>query len=117
MIDGCLSWQREGLNPPAVVRQATQEYLASQDVMGRWLEDCCVTQRNCWTAVAALFTSWRDWCEHNQERTGSQKQFSEHLESRGFTAHRKNKARIRRSWIGDGCDGLTLYRRYARARA
>jgi putative DNA primase/helicase len=100
MIDGCLSWQREGLNPPAVVRQATQEYFASQDVMGRWLEDCCVSQRNCWTAVSALFTSWRDWCERNQERTGSQKQFSEHLESRGFSAHRTNKAR--------GFDGIGL---------
>src|SRR6266852_8328892 len=47
-IDGCLAWQREGLNPPAVVRDATDDYLESEDAIGRWLEDRCITDSSCW---------------------------------------------------------------------
>lgn len=37
-IQGCLAWQQGGLNPPATVRNATADYLASEDAIGRWLE-------------------------------------------------------------------------------
>lgn len=93
MIEGCLSWQREGLNAPVVVTQATEEYLASEDILARWLDDCCAADRTLWTSASVLFASWRDWCDRNEERPGSQKRFSEQLESRGFSAHRTNKAR------------------------
>ena len=35
-IQGCLDWQREGLKPPAIVREATATYLDSEDDIGRW---------------------------------------------------------------------------------
>ncbi len=93
MIEGCLSWQREGLNAPVVVTQATEEYLASEDILACWLDECCAIDQTSWTSASALFTSWHGWCNRNEERPGSQKRFSEQLESRGFSAHRTNKAR------------------------
>jgi len=30
-INGCLMWQREGLNPPHVVKSATETYFEEQD--------------------------------------------------------------------------------------
>ena len=36
MIEGCLTWQRADLAPPQVVRAATEEYLADQDVFAAW---------------------------------------------------------------------------------
>ncbi len=92
-IEGCLAWQREGLNAPAIVRDATEQYLASEDTLARWIDDCCLTSRDCWTAATALFGSWKEWCEQNQEYAGSQKRFSENLESRGFAQHRTRVAR------------------------
>jgi putative DNA primase/helicase len=41
MLEGCLARQRQGLNPPAVVRDATEDYLAAEDATGRWLEERC----------------------------------------------------------------------------
>jgi putative DNA primase/helicase len=39
-IEGCLSWQREGLNPPPIVRLATEEYLEAEDaVVDGWMRD------------------------------------------------------------------------------
>jgi putative DNA primase/helicase len=41
MIDGCLAWQREGLNPPEAVTAATSAYLEAQDSVAAWLDECC----------------------------------------------------------------------------
>lgn len=93
MIEGCLEWQRDGLNPPEAVRNATDQYMADEDSFGRWLDDCCVTKRGCWTPASALFQSWQQWCEKYSEHAGSQKRFSQNLESRGFVGERTSAAR------------------------
>lgn len=92
-IDGCLAWQSEGLHAPATVRDATASYLAAEDVLARWLEDCCIKRPACWSSATALFQSWREWCDQNQEYAGSQNRFSENLESRGFAQQRTRTAR------------------------
>ncbi len=90
---GCLAWQKEGLNPPAVVRDATADYLDSEDAIGRWLEDRCVIDEKCWAAAGALFASWQGWGEDTGERVGSQKHFVQQLEARGFQRRRTNRAK------------------------
>jgi putative DNA primase/helicase len=56
-IEGCLAWQRDGLNPPEIVRSATSDYLAAEDAMGRWIEDRCTTRPGLWTEGAPLFVT------------------------------------------------------------
>jgi putative DNA primase/helicase len=92
-IDGCMAWQGEGLNPPAIVRDATADYLESEDAIGRWVEEHCVTHPNCWTAAGALFADWQGWCEQTGERVGSQKRFTQQLEARGFQRARTSRAK------------------------
>jgi putative DNA primase/helicase len=92
-VEGCLAWQSEGLHAPATVKDATESYLAAEDVLARWLEDCCIMRPACWSSATALFQSWREWCDQNQEYAGSQKRFSENLESRGFAQQRTRAAR------------------------
>ncbi len=94
MIEGCLAWQREGLNAPAVVQQATADYLAAEDALGRWLEECCEKNNASRTQVSVLFENWRSWCERNQEHGGSQKWFSENLASRGLARHKTRTGRV-----------------------
>ena len=84
-IEGCLEWQRIGLAPPPAVLDATEEYLADEDGLGRFLDDRCETGDLLTMAeVQALFASWRDWCATNNEFAGSTKRFSQNMESRGF---------------------------------
>jgi putative DNA primase/helicase len=92
-IEGCLAWQAEGLNAPEVVTGATADYLAAEDVMARWLEDRCQIIQSAWETVSALFADWRRWTEANGEFTGSEKRFSQNLESRGFIRQRTGTAR------------------------
>jgi putative DNA primase/helicase len=104
MIDGCLAWQRQGLNPPAIVRDATEEYLAAEDAIGTWLDERCDIGPTYLSAVADLYASWRGWCEQNGEPVCSRKRFSQNLETRGFSRERSSGAR--------GFRGLTLKEGY-----
>jgi putative DNA primase/helicase len=92
-IEGCIAWQKEGLNPPSIVRNATSDYLAAEDAIGRWLEDHCITNEACWTAGAALFSDYQAWAAQTGERPMSQKRLTQALESRGFRQDRKRTAR------------------------
>ena len=44
-VEGCQLWLEHGLCPPEKVRAATSRYRAEQDVIGDFLEDCCVIGR------------------------------------------------------------------------
>jgi putative DNA primase/helicase len=92
-IQGSLDWQRDGLNPPALVLKATNDYLAAEDAIGRWLEDCSTTEKSLWTAGAALFSDYKAWCERTGERATSQRRLTQALESRGFVQARTRTAR------------------------
>src|SRR5262249_34666209 len=73
MIDGCLAWQSEGLNPPAIVREATEAYLGEEDTFAQWVEECCLTGNGCWGPGDDLWQSWTKWTTANGERPGSRK--------------------------------------------
>ena len=81
------------------VKQATADYLADEDAMGRWLEECGISGEY-FTATSVLFANWHEWCEINGEQPGSQKRFSQNLEARGYSRRRTADAR--------GFDGLAL---------
>ncbi len=98
-VSGCIEWQREGLNPPAVVRDATAAYLANEDSVGRWLEERCVADSHYWTSSSSLFSDWRLWCTQAGEREGSQRKFAQDLETRGFVPERN---RTGRGFLGIG---------------
>ena len=99
-IQGCLEWQRIGLKPPARVVSATEEYLDSEDSMGRWLEDECVKSDRATITSEELFQSWKAWAEKQGEYIGSMKKFAEDLTKRGFQRWRSGQSR--------GVRGLTL---------
>jgi putative DNA primase/helicase len=92
-IDGCLAWQRDGLRPPAAVREATESYLGDEDAIARWVEDCCVTGRQHWGASAQLWPSWQRWATAANEPVGSRKRFGLALESHGYPPERTDAVR------------------------
>jgi putative DNA primase/helicase len=93
-IEGCLAWQREGLNSPAVVRAATADYFGGEDALGRWIDERCNLGATEKASSNALFTSWKEWAEKTGEYVGSQKNFSQSLEAReGIARYRTSDAR------------------------
>jgi putative DNA primase/helicase len=92
-IQGCLDWQKIGLEPPQAVRDATAIYLEAEDAFSAWLEECCETDPAAWASSAALYGSWCQWAEKAGEFVGSSKRLAQVLEARGFIANRTREAR------------------------
>lgn len=93
-VEGCLEWQRIGLNPPSCVMSATEEYLESEDAFGRWLNDECSLNPTTRTPTDELYQSWKTWTERWGEYTGSMKKFSDDLYKRGFKRSRSSRQRF-----------------------
>jgi putative DNA primase/helicase len=90
-LDGALLWQRDGLEPPACVRAATDEYFRSQDTFGQWLEDATEdADDQAFTRMSALFSSWKAWCEERNIKPGSTMALSGMLEDRGYEKRRES---------------------------
>jgi putative DNA primase/helicase len=93
MIDGCLDWQERGLAPPEVVTEATAAYLEAEDATAAWIEEAGDRDLNAWEKSSDLYASWVTWAKGTGEYEGTQKRFSQNLETRGFTCERRQKAR------------------------
>jgi P4 family phage/plasmid primase-like protien len=83
-IQGCLEWRERELDPPAVVRDATDKYLADEDNLARWIAECCVTGKGVQRSATDLWRSFKQWCDFNNEQPGSQKSFAGELEKHGL---------------------------------
>ena len=83
-IQGCLDWQRRGLDPPPAVIEATQEYFADQDTLGRWLSERGDLENNAQTRSSDAYADWKRWTETVKEYTGAQRVFSQGLMEKGF---------------------------------
>ena len=88
-IRGSLDHQTIGLAPPTAVRDATADYLLSEDAMTLWLTECCSRGPENKATIGALFSSWQDWSKRSGEAAGSRKAFSQWLTGQGFERWRE----------------------------
>ena len=100
-VQGCLEWQKEGLNPPQIVLNATNEYRSEMDVIGSYLEERTERLVGHILSCTDLYNNYKDWCENNGHFAMSKIKFSRRLYERGI-----EKGRTR---TGDkGYSGITL---------
>jgi putative DNA primase/helicase len=61
MVDGCLEWQRRGLDPPPSVRAATEQYRAESDPIAEFLRDRCATDPELTARAGELYLAYQSW--------------------------------------------------------
>jgi putative DNA primase/helicase len=88
MIRGCLKWQKQGLNPPEIVRESTEEYRQSEDQLGRFLDDCCRLDSKEEVKSSVLLKAYQVWCDTVGEKPMSGRTFGEEMGKR-FDSYRK----------------------------
>jgi putative DNA primase/helicase len=93
MIEGCLEWQRRGLDPPRAVVEATSSYLEEEDAVATWIDERCQVHPNYWAASGALYGSWLIWAEAAGVYVLNEKAIVQALENRGFTRRRTGGVR------------------------
>jgi putative DNA primase/helicase len=87
-VEGCMEWQRAGLDPPEIVRQATDQYKADQDILRDFFAENCVFKPTAQVTSKALFRRYQDWCDDNGERAKSLKWLWPKLQERGVCKER-----------------------------
>jgi putative DNA primase/helicase len=90
IVEGCLEWQRKGLNPPKSVLAATEEYREESDTFKRWFDDECVTNEKLRCKAGEAYQSYSDWCETFGEKPMSSVDFARTLFDHGFGKIRRN---------------------------
>lgn len=89
LVEGCLRWQRQGLNPPSEVVQATAEYRNESDKFQAWIDECCATGPLVTSLSSELYKSFESWSLANGERRiVTSTIFGKHLVLKGFESFR-----------------------------
>jgi len=90
-VRGCLTWQRRGLDVPAAVRAATEQYRTESDTLGAFLEECTVAGDACQVMASELYKAYQAWCERSGERALSATTFGKRLAERGLDKYRQRR--------------------------
>ncbi|WP_025322274.1 phage/plasmid primase, P4 family [Deferrisoma camini] len=82
-IQGAVEYRTGGLRPPRTVEAATREYASREDVIGRFLSECCVTGEGLWCYASDLYHAYERWAE-GAEAVMSQAKFGRAMTALGF---------------------------------
>lgn len=85
-IKGCLEWQQssQGLGMPDLVKQETQNYRATEDLLQRFLGDRCAINPSAGEYQKNLYAAYKAWAAENNEFAMSNRKFGEKLREHGF---------------------------------
>ena len=97
LVEGCLEWQKLGLAEPAEVTTATRSYRSDMDILGDFLNDCCVLESGLQATFADLNRAYKEWCNKNAEQAMSTRWLALRLKERGFKKQRTMSVRF---WQG-----------------
>jgi putative DNA primase/helicase len=88
MVRGCRDWLENGLGEPQEVKDATATYRAEMDILGEFLEDCCIIADGATATTGDLYQRYGEWCDQNKEKAISKRAFGSRLRERGLIAVR-----------------------------
>ena len=75
LIEGALTYLREGLVIPASVRAATQEYRDEMDVVGSFVAACVVAAEGEWVTARTMYQAYVSWAEANGKKPVTETRF------------------------------------------
>jgi putative DNA primase/helicase len=90
LVEGCLQWQEIGLKPPEIVRAATDEYFADQDVVGNWLAERTFQDPNGFTARDEAWKDFFQYCVTANTKPGDKNSFLDAVGNRVAAVRRKD---------------------------
>ncbi|MCK9228813.1 MAG: phage/plasmid primase, P4 family [Syntrophorhabdaceae bacterium] len=82
LVRGCIVWQCVDINPPQIVRLATEEYQKDEDIIGKFLDEKTVQNKNCTTKAGELYKNYKEWCEDNGIYPLNSKRFGTEMKRR-----------------------------------
>jgi len=82
MLRGLKVYLDHGMTYPAKVRQATNQYRESQDIIGQFIAAKCVLRDEAEVQFSQLYDAYKQWAAAAREFTMTERKFSEALKKR-----------------------------------
>jgi putative DNA primase/helicase len=99
-IDGCLLWQKHGLDLPPAVSDATAMFADAGDPIAGWIKACCEevpagerSRKHAPTATE-LHCSWASWAIPKGYPSGTTKMLSKNLQMRGYCSEKRSDGNV-----------------------
>ena len=102
-IRGCLEWQKQGLNVPECLKQATEDYRREQNVLGHFVEDELIENDKLKAACGQMYEHYKGWADKNGEYQMTATEFKERMEQRYGEPKRTSAGKF---WMGVGIKQL-----------
>jgi putative DNA primase/helicase len=102
LIEGCLLWQREGLQLPECIRAASADYRSESNPTAPFIDAVCEVDQSQpaeeptdpWaTGKGTLFTTYVAYCQRMKVKPDSKNVFSANIKAAGFDEGRKTRVR------------------------
>jgi len=95
LVRSCLEWQRDGMNAPKAVTDATEAYKAGMDVIGQFLGECCevaptVLKDTARVKASVLYEHFSQWSKSGNRPVMDSREFGGTMEKRGFHLKKSN---------------------------
>jgi len=78
-VEGCVAWQRDGLQAAEAVRQATEGYRAEMDSLAAFVQERCVIAAESQVRSQELYDAYEEWARARGDVADSQRTFNEQL--------------------------------------
>jgi putative DNA primase/helicase len=98
-LKGALDWQKNRLGTPPEVIEATNEYRSDMDLIGGFIDECCVQESNVQVSSKNLYQAYSNWCENSGEVHLKKNWFGRKLREKGFESKVLGSERAR-YWLG-----------------
>jgi len=82
MVEGCLQWQEQGLNPPAKVRSATEAYREAEDYIGQFVHETYTLKTSKSLPITSVYNAYQLWAVTNGVRYLGKIRFNNELAER-----------------------------------
>lgn len=101
-VQGCIDWQKHGLQKSPAICDVTARYRIGEDVLQGFFRECCVRKPHAKTQATVLLNAYRDF---SGDLGMSQRRFGELLSGEGIDSRTVN-GRVQRLGIGLKTDAL-----------
>lgn len=92
-IEGALEWQRRGLDVPATVAAASEEYMDDEDTLAQFLTDETVIDTQAFVTTSDLHQRFTFWCDRQGLTVWTLRTLHKELKTRGYPEKRRNHGR------------------------
>lgn len=81
-VEGCLEWQRNGLQVPEKIAKASEGYRKEMDVIEQFIEDECIRNEDEQVGAKELYDAYKKWADDSGEYKMNKNKFGKKIKDK-----------------------------------